>query len=143
MGSNPIPTAKRNIKMKLFLDDVRNPKDCLSYMHQRIGKLNPIYDEEWVVVKNYEEFKSFINENHEKLTHVSFDHDLADGHYDVTMYHNLEAYEKHLESVEEQTGYDCAKYLKWFYSEHKKVLPIMFVHSMNPIGTKRIIDLFK
>ena len=38
--------------MKVFLDDVRNPKDCVTYMHQRIGDKNPIYLEEWVIAKN-------------------------------------------------------------------------------------------
>ena len=29
--------------MKLFLDDVRIPSDCINYMYKRIGALNPIY----------------------------------------------------------------------------------------------------
>ena len=42
--------------MKLFLDDVREPKDCFGYMFARIGRLQEIYLEEWVVVRNYEKF---------------------------------------------------------------------------------------
>lgn len=128
--------------MKLFLDDVRTPKDCLNYMYKRIGSLNPIYLEEWEIVRTHEQFVSFINDNARQITHISFDHDLADLHYDNTMYESEEAYNKHLESVGEKTGFDSAKYMKWFYDENKLKYPIMFVHSMNPIGTKKIVDLF-
>jgi hypothetical protein len=35
------------------------------------------------------------------------------------------------------------KYMKWFYDENRIPYPIMFVHSMNPVGTEKIINLFK
>jgi hypothetical protein len=56
--------------MKIFLDDYRLPKDCLSYMYQIIGNLNPIYNEEWLVVKNYSEFCNAIREFYDKITHI-------------------------------------------------------------------------
>lgn len=67
--------------MKLFLDDVRQPAECASYMHTRIGALNPIYLEEWMTVRNYNEFKKALKKHHCKITHISYDHDLADIHY--------------------------------------------------------------
>jgi hypothetical protein len=119
--------------MKLFLDDIRLPTECTSYMHTRIGSLNPIYLEKWTVVRNYEEFCNTIEMFSDVLTHVSFDHDLADEHYDA----------RNDEGYLEKTGYDCAKFLKQFYTENNLKLPILFVHSMNPVGTQNIINLFK
>ena len=122
--------------MKLFLDDVRNPSECVGWMYKRIGALNPIYLEEWEVAKNYEQFISVINDHARKITHISFDHDLADVHYDPRTWTESFVYQ-------EKTGFDCAKYMKWFYDENRIPYPIMFVHSMNPIGTERIINRFK
>jgi hypothetical protein len=64
--------------MKIFLDDVRIPKECINYMYHRIGPLNPIYLEEWVVIKNYYDFVKIVKQNHKDITHVSFDHDLGE-----------------------------------------------------------------
>jgi len=115
--------------MKIFLDDIRCPSECASYMHKRIGKLNPIYLEgNWYVVRNYEQFQQAVIDHSNIITHVSFDHDLADEHYHSSM---------------EKTGYDCAKWLKEYYDFREKSLPTMFVHSMNPVGTENIINLFK
>lgn len=122
--------------MKIFLDDIRFPVDCVGYMHRRIGDKNPIYLEEWVIVRNYKEFVKAVSENFQAITHISFDHDLADIHYDPKTWRESFAYH-------EETGYDCARWLLLFYREHNKELPIMFVHSMNPVGTERIIKLFR
>lgn len=125
--------------IKIFLDDVRQPEDCLGYMHQRIGSLNPIYREKWEIVRNFDEFVSAIGTAYMakiEITHISFDHDLADIHYDPTT--NIESFE-----YQEKTGLDCAIWFKEFYEKNSLELPVMFVHSMNPVGTKNIIDLFK
>jgi hypothetical protein len=119
--------------MKLFLDDIRNP----------VGKLNPIYNEEWIIAKNYNEFKELINNHSKEITHISFDHDLADEHYDMSMYDDKGLYNEKYDTFQEKTGYDCAKYMKWFYDKFHMKYPIMFVHSMNPTGTENIINLFK
>lgn len=121
--------------MKIFLDDIRHPKDCLSYMDKRIGTLNRIYSEKWVIVKNYEQFVNIVSNNIDVITHVSFDHDLADEHYNPDTWESTTYLEK--------TGYDAAKWMKQFYKDMNTDLPTMFVHSMNPIGTKNIINLFK
>ena len=121
--------------MKLFLDDIRIPTDCIHYMHQRIGNLNPIYLQEWKIARNYQEFVDLVEENIDVITHVSFDHDLADEHYD----HETWGRDMYLE----KTGYDCAKWMKDFYQKKDTDLPVMFIHSMNPIGTQKIINLFK
>lgn len=129
--------------MKVFLDDVRIPKDCINYMYRRIGALNSIYLEEWVVVKNYNDFIEIIINNYNDITHISYDHDLADEHYTKDMYSGEEKYNKHYDSFKEKTGLDCAKFVKTFYNNNNLELPIMFVHSMNPVGTQNIINLFE
>lgn len=124
-------------KVKLFLDDVRNPEDCVGYMYKRIGKLNPVYLEGWIVVRNYQEFVFAIEQYAGMITHVSFDHDLADEHY-TALINNTD-----ISNCKEKTGLDCAKFLKSYYQKLNLPLPVMFVHSMNPVGTENIVNLFK
>lgn len=55
----------------LFLDDIRNPSDCIHYMY------TPIYTSvDWVIVRNYNEFVKTIEEKGLPEI-VSFDHDLG------------------------------------------------------------------
>lgn len=130
--------------IKLFLDDVRNPKDCVGYMYKRIGALNPIYLEEWHVVRNYHQFCQAIDQYKGQISYISFDHDLADAHMHESMYDDGKVYLKYIETTSEKTGYECAKYFKNTYEDdHIDKWPVMFVHSMNPIGMKRIIELFE
>lgn len=132
--------------MKIFLDDIRNPKDCVSYMYYRIGKLNPIYLENWEIVRNYNQFKNIIINNYNKITYISFDHDLADFHYEYSneYYDKLSDNQKiDLFGSIEKDGYDCAKFLKEYYNIKNKELPIILIHSMNLIGKERIENLFK
>jgi len=129
--------------MKLFLDDIRQPKDCIAYMHQRIGALNPIYLQEWMVVRNYEEFVNAVTEHIDIITHISFDHDLSDEHYDPAMYQGETEYNELYNQFTEKTGYECAKWFKQFYREKNKTFPVMFIHSMNPTGTQNSINVFQ
>lgn len=118
------------MKYKLFLDDIRMPGNCLSYMHLRIGAKNPIYLEDWEIVRNYDEFVDCI-EKKGLPTHVSFDHDLAEVHYDHETW--IEGFK-----YTEETGNDCAKWLVEYVRKNNLELPICFVHSMNPVGTENI-----
>lgn len=122
--------------MKLFLDDVRLPEDCAKYMHLRIGKENPIYLEDWKTVRTFGAFITEVNEHGTEITHISFDHDLADEHYNPDTWN-----EKH--DYKEETGYDCAKYVKEWFDCRNLQLPVIFIHSMNPVGTMKILNLFK
>lgn len=129
--------------VKIFLDDIRFPKDCLSYMYRRIGKDNPIYLEDWVVVRNYNEFVTAINENFPNISHISFDHDLTDEY--MQDYHKNQGNGEDMidySSFKEKTGVDCAKYVKGIYNKNEIPYPIIYVHSMNPIGTQNIINIF-
>ena len=130
--------------MKLFLDDYRQPTDFAKYMHMRIGVENPIYlKDDWYIVRNYSEFCKTIDQYKGEITHISFDHDLADEHYHVNMFKDREGYMKHLETISEKTGLDCAKYMKSVYDKLSISYPRMYVHSLNPVGIENIINLFK
>ncbi len=131
-------------RIKLFLDDVRVPKDCLGYMHLRIGAENPIYLEEWVIARNYDEFVQIVKDNFPNISHVSFDHDLADEHYDLDAMSDIEKYNELYSNFKEKTGVDCAEFLKKYYKDNNTPLPEkMYVHSMNTVGMYNIINVFE
>lgn len=130
---------------KLFLDDYRVPLDCVGYMHSRIGARNPVYlEKDWVVVKHYFEFCEYIK-NHGLPYLVSFDHDLADAHYndkyqDGVIDYASEDFNKNYF----KTGYHCAEWLIEYCMENQLDFPPeYFVHSMNPAGTENIHSLIK
>lgn len=130
--------------MKLFLDDMREPEDCIAYMSYRLGTFCSIYKEDWTVVRNYDEFIKAIQDNWREITHISYDHDLAEGHYHKNMQEGVLNYESNdFEDNQNKTGYHAAKYMKDFYDNREIEYPVMFVHSMNPVGTQNIINLFK
>ena len=56
---------------KLFLDDVRNPKD-VKWINLPLGP--------WVIVRNYHDFVKYITSNG-LPEFVAFDHDLGQEHY--------------------------------------------------------------
>mgnify|MGYP001336591083 FL=1 len=114
---------------RLYLDDFRDPRDSFFY------KGIPIYNEDWITVRNYQEFIKAIEELGMPEA-VSFDHDLADVHYEKTSFdYNDENLEK--------TGYHCAKWLIYYCMDNNKELPaIILVHSMNPAGSQNIWSLF-
>jgi len=121
------------MKYNLYLDDYRDPIDTAYY------KDNVIYEKlKWEVVRNYKEFvekiqKCGIPEN------ISFDHDLADNHYDKSNQSGIINYDQ----LKEKTGYDCAKWLIYYCIENDYTLPNgIFIHSMNPVGSKNIKSLF-
>ena len=89
---------------KLYLDDVRNPKT-----------------DGWIIVRNFEEFVDFIQENG-LPDEISFDHDLGE---------------------DTQTGYDCAKWLCDYCWTNGLPVPPSNVHSANPVGRDNIISLIK
>jgi len=131
-------------KYNLFLDDIRIPWDCMTYQTPLMPSDRSIYTKlEWVVVRNYEEFVNEIErryENGEFPEIISFDHDLADSHYDPSMYGHEGDYP---EEFAEMTGNDCAKWFVQFCIDKLEKLPQVAVHSMNPIGAKRIFETLR
>lgn len=124
---------------KLFLDDVRNPKDCSYYMDSSLVLLYNTPD--WDIVRSYDEFVKYIMENGMPDL-ISYDHDLADEHYfpldTSTRYKQLLSEDKldefYSTTFTEKTGYDCAKWLVEYCMDYKVTPSQFIVHSMNPTG---------
>jgi hypothetical protein len=125
--------------MNLFLDDIREAADAYEYMHHRIGDESLKYQNlEWQVVRNYDQFVKWINDNGMPDL-VSFDHDLADEHYEIVC--ACGSSEDFPEEFEEETGHDCVLYLIEYAKDHPaEKFPEVMVHSMNPYGSERIHD---
>jgi hypothetical protein len=124
--------------MKLFLDDIRTPFDCIKYMKSDVRHIYE--DENWDVVRCYDDFVGYIQ--HFGVPDViSFDHDLADEHYDSEMYSLSNSYNEKYSMFKEKTGYECAKWLCEYCLENKQQLPLYVVHSMNPIGKQNILSV--
>lgn len=129
--------------MKVFLDDLREPEHCYDYMFKRIAEDNYIYYEPWKIVRNYHEFKKYVSNFYNIITHISFDHDLGEDVAKALVQSGISKRQARNTKKTIKNGYDCAKWMKEYYLKKKTPLPIMFIHSMNPIGTQNIINLFK
>jgi hypothetical protein len=107
----------------LFLDDVRYPED-VTWVQLPKGIV-------WQIVRSYEEFVEQI-QSAGIPKFIAFDHDLAYEHYsgDST----------------ERTGWHCAQWLVNKLIDDgltKDNVPDYIVHSMNPIGKKKIEEMMQ
>lgn len=112
-----------NKKVRIYLDDVRIPTQ-----------------DEWLVAKNYEEFVKLI-ETHklENIELISLDHDLGDSAM-VEYYNNVkDNYTLDYTNIEEKTGFDCCKFLVNNSLDNDTPLPLVYVHSANPIGSSNMM----
>lgn len=131
------------MSFKLFLDDMRNPMDCLSYMAPRTSKLS-LYEETWVIVRSYQEFVDTITRAYRKTGMpdiISFDHDLSQEHYaPVGVWDQREKYSdwEAKQNFREKNGKDAASWLGDFCVNHEEQIPEFIVHSMNPYGSENI-----
>jgi hypothetical protein len=132
----------------LFLDDLRKPEHAYIYPKRDSGgviitssslkNLSGIDNDDWVIVRSYEEFVSTIEERGLPIA-VSFDHDLDEEHirhyYKVTESTGVIEYG----NLKIKTGKHCAEY---FVEQCKKQnidwLPYVYVHSANRWGVKEI-----
>ena len=115
------------LKTALYLDDVRTPTTTI-----------PGY-EPWNVVRNYDEFVSWITQ-HGIPDLISFDHDLAEEHiedYYSQLAVNGFQYPTY-EAYKEKTGLDCARWLGEYVQNNNAVLKSVCVHSHNPVGASNI-----
>ena len=108
---------------KLFLDDIRSPKDAIGLVPSHMNQF--YWANDWDVVRSHDEFVDWIVTNGVP-DFVSFDHDLADEHY------------KDLEGNHEKTGYVSAKWLVYHCLDKGVCLPEYQVHSANPVGKQNI-----
>jgi hypothetical protein len=126
-------------KYNIYLDDVRTPTA-----------------NEWVVVRNYDEFVAKINElGFDNIEHISLDHDLGETAM-AEYYNGIKNYTLDYNNIKEKTGMDCTKWLvDEFYNLHPEYLemgradkkrttpyfpfPKVYVHSANPIGSANMM----
>ena len=123
---------------KLFLDDMRQVRDACYY----VSNPKVYWEDGWDIVRNYGEFVEYIEKNGLPDL-ISFDHDLADFHYEFKPedYENMSEDEMNMKfGSMEKTGLDCAKWLVDFCSSNELNIPDYFVHSANPLGKENIIN---
>jgi hypothetical protein len=110
-------------KIKLYLDDIRTPTD-----------------NDWVVVRNYEEFVYEVRlHGLENIEVISLDHDLGDTAM-IEYYSNVKTnYTLDYSNIQEKTGLDAAKFLVSESMSKNIPLPQIYVHSANPIGSANMM----
>jgi hypothetical protein len=117
---------------KLFLDDIRSPKDAIGLVPSHMNQF--YWANDWDVVRSHDEFVDWIVTNGVP-DFVSFDHDLADEHYIDFM--GLSDGKEKTETTE-KTGYESAKWLVYHCLDKGVGLPEYQVHSANPVGKANI-----
>lgn len=110
-------------KIRIYLDDVRTPKQ-----------------DTWVITRNYDEFVKIVNENGlSSIDFISLDHDLGESAMKEYFTNVSPNYKLDYNNISEKTGYDCAKFLVDKSIQDNVPLPLIYVHSANPIGSANIM----
>lgn len=121
--------------MNIFLDDIREPN------YVNLYKNDPNYNKlEWIVVRSHKEFIECVKEKG-MPTLVSFDHDLADVHYQVTVDDIRNGFDIRTD-FDEKTGYDSLKWLCNFALDNNIKLPEIKFHTANYIGFKNMTTYY-
>src|SRR6266700_6029419 len=125
----------------LFLDDDREPQQVGNYILPI--ELRRIYrTENWIIVRSFTEFKNHLLKNVMPDV-ISLDHDLAEKmylkHLDKNGIFNYEADD--FKDERNRTGYHCLQWLIDYGRKNKYKLPVMYCHSLNPIGKANIENL--
>ena len=115
-------------KQYIYLDDVRVPV-----------KVRPD-EQDWVVVRSYEEFVDTVLEiSIENVELISLDHDLGPRATQHFLRNTTQTYEINYGEIPEKTGLDCAKWLVDHVLDNESKLPVVVVHSANPVGSANIM----
>ena len=111
-------------KWNLFLDDLRLPTF-----------VDPKGRSVWYIARSSEHAKQMVL-SYGMPYYISFDHDLADVHYEHVPEINYDKYQ-------EKTGYHCAKWLIEYCLDNNLNIPRkIIIHSMNRMGAQNIKSLF-
>jgi hypothetical protein len=115
--------------MNIFLDDERLPKDV---------KWIELPLVEWTISRNYYDFVKLVQNEWPKI--ISFDHDLGPKSYNELFKNNMQSF--NYDNLNgEKTGYDCLRFLIGKAVELNRVLPEIYIHTMNPIGRDNMMAL--
>ena len=97
---------------------------------------------DWVHVWDYDEFISTVSElGLENITMISLDHDLGISAMEECNNNVFVNGTLNYDNIAEKTGYDCAKWLIDCSLDSNIPLPVINVHSANPVGSKNIMML--
>ena len=108
--------------MRIYLDDLRTPKE-----------------NDWTVVRNYEEFVNKITEiGLDKIELISLDHDLGDSAMAEWCNNVYQNYTLNYDNITEKTGMDCTKWLVEQWLNGAPVCKVM-VHSANAVGSANMM----
>ena len=107
----------------MYLDDVRTP-----------------IENDWVVCRDYDEFVNKVSEiGLENIYMISLDHDLGETAIREYFKNVKTNYILDYDNIHEKTGYDCTKWLVSESMDKNIPLPLIMVHSANPIGSSNIM----
>jgi len=110
-------------KVRVYLDDIRTP-----------------IENDWIVCRDYNEFVNKVSEiGLENIYMMSLDHDLGETAIREYFKNVSKNYILDYNNIHEKTGYDCAKWLVDQSMEKDIDLPLVLVHSANPIGSANIM----
>ena len=120
----------------LFLDDERVPYSPHGMIEDAyyITKNNIYINYDWVIVRSYDQFIDYIKRNGLPQI-ISFDHDLADEHYQYLLKHNDVDYSKYTE----KTGMECVKWLVSYCMNNNLKFPKYLIHTQNIVGGKNML----
>lgn len=138
---NRVPTflewiaESQQMETKIFIDDDRQPVECVKLMKNRISDTSIYAQKDWIVIRTFGEFKRWVEENG-LPTLISFDHDIAPKnedreHIDINDWFDLE-------ENREWNGVDCLKIVINYCLDHNCSLPGILIHSQNPVGHDNI-----
>ncbi len=105
-------------KYRIYLDDCRTPTDT-----------------EWVIVRDYDEMVECIEKyGLDNILHISLDHDLGKSAMNEFFTNTYLNGTINYDNIEEKTGMDVCRFLVKKSIETNIPLPLITVHSHNPIG---------
>lgn len=113
--------------ISIYLDDFRTP-------------LEHPYDDEWIIVRNYDEFIEKVKEiGLNRIDIFSLDHDLDKSSTDHYFEYVKKNYEIDYTQIKEKTGMDVVRWLVEHSKETNTLLPQCYIHSHNPIGSGNML----
>lgn len=116
----------------LFLDDdARRIPTKLSWCK--------LPDVPWTFVRSYDEFVKIIEERGLPEI-ISFDHDLADRHYQLFFEALAKGKNFEYNKCKEKTGFHCVKWLIEYCMDNNKPVPKYYCHTQNTIGKENMIS---
>jgi len=123
----------------LFLDDVRKP---FQVTWEELPLVN------WTVARSYDDFVKLVTLMGVPSC-VSFDHDLADEHYEdyravaPNEARIIDPLKLNYKKYKVKSGYHAAKWLAAYCTKHKQPIPEYHIHTLNHIGRRNISNLLE